>query len=294
MQYFSISQLQQFSGIKAHTIRIWEQRYEALKPSRSDGNTRYYDSDQLRRLLNIVSLSSAGHKISKLCKMPDTELFGLLEEKLGLKVTTEDKGSFFISQLVGATTDFDEQHFDNVYSNCVEHLGIRDTYVKVLYPMMSRMGVMWVTDNMSPAHEHFCSNLIKQKMYAAIDALPKPKAEEKTWILFLPEYEFHEMGILFSNFLLRKAGKKVIYLGSNLPVDTLESAVNQSKAENLLFFLVSRKSKEATSQYLNDMKSRFSDKNIYASGSALLKSELSNIQGVNWVYSVDDFENLLK
>lgn len=293
MVHFSISQLEQFSGIKAHTIRIWEQRYEALRPSRSEGNTRYYDSKQLRRLLNIVSLSNVGFKISKLCRMRDTELFRLLEDKLNINVASEDKNNFFISQLVGATTDFDEQYFDVVYSDCIEQMGIRDTYVKVLYPLLNRVGLMWITDNISTAHEHFCSNLIKQKMYAAIDALPEPKPQEDSWVLFLPENEFHEIGLLFSNLLLRQAGKKVVYLGANLPTETLENAIEQTEAENILFFLVRNKTRELTSAYVNDIKTKFPDQKIYVSGSAALKTDLSDIQDINWLYSVEDFENIL-
>jgi DNA-binding transcriptional MerR regulator len=291
--HFSISQLEQFSGIKAHTIRIWEQRYNALTPSRSEGNTRYYDSEQLRRLLNIVSLSNVGYKISKLCRMRDSELFKLLEDKLDLNITEEDRNNYFISQLVSATTDFAEERFDDIYSDCVAQLGIRDTYVKVLYPLLNRVGLMWITDNISTAHEHFCSNLIKQKMYAAIDALPEANHEESVWILFLPEYEFHEIGLLFSNLLLRQAGKKVIYLGTNLPTETLQSAVEQSDAENILFFLVRNKTIKLTSDYLSDIKSKFAKQNIFVSGGAALKSDLSNIEGVNWLYSVEDFENIL-
>ena len=145
MNYFSISQLARYSGIKPHTIRMWEQRYNALTPNRSEGNTRYYDNKQLRRLLNIASLLESDYKVSELCKMPDKKLFRLVEE-LPNKAADNDINEFFVLQLVSAGMSYDEVSFDKIFSHCLLKYGIKDAYMKVIYPMLQRVGIMWTTD----------------------------------------------------------------------------------------------------------------------------------------------------
>ena len=162
MNLFSISQLSQISGIKAHTIRMWEQRYNALKPNRSEGNTRYYDNLQLRRLLNIVSLMNSGYKVSELGVMSDKKLFTLLEQQQG-KVESDDPEDFYISQLIAAGMSYDEQHFEKIFSHCLLRFGLKNAYTHVLYPLLSRIGLMWASNSIPPAQEQFISNIIRQK-----------------------------------------------------------------------------------------------------------------------------------
>ena len=294
MNSFSISELEQFSGIKAHTIRIWEQRYNALKPTRSEGNTRYYDSNQLRRLLNIVSLMESDFKISELCKMNDEELIKILNEQLKTNVPNDEKIEYFISQLIAAGMSFDEQHFDKIFSNCLLRLGITNTYIKVIYPMLTRMGLMWVTGSLSPGYEHFICNIIKQKLYTAIDALPPAKANSDCWFLFLPENEFHELGLLCANFIIRKSGQKVIYLGANSPFDSLINAVTVTPPSHLLCFFVNNDVQENTQHYLNELIKNFGTSTIHISGNAKLISQLKTEKQVNWTCSVEELEQLLK
>ena len=235
MNLFSISQLAQYSGIKPHTIRMWEKRYHALKPNRTEGNTRYYDNMQLRRLLNIVSLLDEGHKVSKLCAMPDQQLFALIDEKSS---TVQHVSSYYISQLIAAAMSYDEQYFSNTFSHCLLRYGMKETYLQVVYPMLIRIGLMWLSDTMPAPHEHFISNLLRQKLFTAIDALAPPKKAFSTWLLFLPENEFHEIGLLFAAYLIRISGDKVIYLGSNVPEHSLGAAINDIMPDYLLLFLV--------------------------------------------------------
>ena len=213
MDLFSISQLSRYSGIKAHTIRMWEQRYNALKPDRSEGNTRYYDNTQLRRLLNIVSLMEGDHKVSELCEMPDKGLFRLINEKVQNSIKTTEKAEYFISQMIAAGMSYDEQHFEKILSSCLVRYGMKKAYTEVLYPMLVRIGLMWEGDSIPPANEHFISNLLRQKLFAAIDSLPPSKATADKWLLFLQENEFHEIGLLFACYLIRLSGRQVIYLG---------------------------------------------------------------------------------
>jgi MerR family transcriptional regulator, light-induced transcriptional regulator len=263
MDSFSISQLQQFSGVKAHTIRIWEQRYNALKPHRSEGNTRYYSSDQLKRLLNIVSLIGKDHKVSELCSMPDEKIHRLLDEELSATTVTDNTNEYFISQVIAAAMRYSEERFDKVFSNCILRYGIKDAYIKVLYPALVRIGLMWSKDELPPAQEHFITSLFRQKFLSAIDALPPPSSAKNSWLLFLPEDEFHETGLLFASYLIRQANKKVIYLGANVPYPSLADAINDTGPSSLLFFLVRRNNAENDRELISLLSKDFSAHKIY-------------------------------
>ncbi|MGN6343068.1 MAG: MerR family transcriptional regulator [Ginsengibacter sp.] len=262
MNQFSISQLSRFSGIKPHTIRIWEQRYNALRPTRSEGNTRYYDNEQLRRLLNIVSLKQANYKISEISAMSDKELFELLQQQLPSTEISNDTYEYFILQLIAAGIDFDEINFDKIMSHCLVRYGVKDSYLKVIYPMLKRIGLMWATNLIPPAAEHFISNIVRQKLYTLADSMPASTAKNNSWLLFLPENEFHEIGLLLSHYLIRNAGFKSIYLGSNMPLQSVVEAAQIINPDNLLLFLTHHDSKEALQDYMNDLGHRFKNKNV--------------------------------
>ena len=168
---------------------MWEQRYNALQPDRSEGNTRYYNNGQLRRLLNIVSLMDSGYKISELGTMNDKKLFDLLEqEQQGENETNPEE--FYISQLIAAGMSYDEQHFEKLFSHCLLRFGFKNAYTRVLYPMMSKIGLMWASNSMPPAQEHFITNIIRQKLFTAIDSLPPPATKAETWLLFYQKMSF--------------------------------------------------------------------------------------------------------
>jgi MerR family transcriptional regulator, light-induced transcriptional regulator len=265
MDLFSISQLAEFSGVKQHTIRIWEQRYNALKPQRSEGNTRYYDNDQLRRLLNIVSLKDAEYKVSELCAMSDKKLFHLVSAQLEQPVAQNEKDEYFISQLIAAGMAYDEAWFDKVFSHALLSYGLKDTYLRVLYPMLVRVGLMWATDTIMPAYEHFISNMIRNKLIIAIDALPPPKHNADSWLLFLPEDEYHEIGLLLAHYLIRHSGKKVYYLGASVPLDSVAAIAKDTGVSRLLTFFVMRNSAENVKSYMSHFSRAFASKKIFIS-----------------------------
>jgi len=290
---FSIADLQSFSGIKAHTIRIWEQRYNALQPYRSEGNTRSYNGKQLRRLLNIVSLMNKDHKVSKLCSMPDEKLLKLMKDEAE---SSENKISYnyFISQLISSALLYNEAYFDKLFSNSILRFGIKNAYINIIHPVLARIGLWWAKDKLHPAQEHFITNLFRQKLYAAVDALPPPSGTKDTWLLFLPEDEFHEIGLLFSNFLLRQAGKKVIYLGENISLDSLKIAAKETGAKKILFFLVRKKNSKEDEELLLVLKKNFIGCKIYI---ACEPGRLTGISlGKNFIqlHSVAGFEKLLE
>ena len=293
MDSFSISQLQQFSGIKAHTIRIWEQRYDALKPNRSEGNTRYYDNSQLRRLLNITSLMNDDYKVSELCRMSDSQLFKLLEEQLKNPPTAKEPYEYFVTQLVAAGMEYDEAHFEKLFSACIIRFGIRQTYINVVYPLLLRLGLMWTNDRLPPAQEHFISNIIRQKLFTAIDSLPPAKSVKDTWLLFLPENEFHEIGLLFAHYTIRHAGKRSVYLGANVPDTTLKDAITIINPSNLLLFFVHHNIPEESQKYLNWLSKSFKETTIHLSGNVKLIKQLKTGKEIQWLQSVEQLEKRL-
>ena len=268
MNQFSISQLSQFSGIKPHTIRIWEQRYNALSPGRSEGNTRYYDNNQLRRLLNIVSLTQGNYKISEISTMSDKKLFELLEQQLPSSEKSNDTHEYFVLQLIAAGMNFDEINFDKLISHCLVRYGVKGTYLKVIYPMLKRIGLMWATNVIPPAAEHFISNILRQKLFTLIDSLPAGNDKKNSWVLFLPENEFHEIGLLLSHYLIRDSGFKSIYLGSNVPLQSVVEAAAVTNPDNLLLFLIHNDSKEGLQDYMNGLGRTFKNRNIKVAADA--------------------------
>jgi MerR family transcriptional regulator, light-induced transcriptional regulator len=290
---FSISQLSRYSGIKPHTIRIWEQRYNALKPNRSEGNTRYYSNTQLRRLLNIVSLMSAEHKASELSRMPDKKLYDLINEVIQKSIDRFERTEYFISQLLSAGMSYDEVHFEKIFSGCLVRYGLKDTYTKVVYPMLERIGLLWSCDSIPPANEHFMSNILKQKFFTAIDSLPPAKTSEDKWLLFLQEDEFHEIGLLIANYLIRLSGRQVIYLGGNVPFHSLVKAIKDTRPAYVLFFVVHRDLPENIDEYLNSLSNYFSGKKIFVSGDASMMNKVKPGKKTKWLKCVQELEQEL-
>lgn len=292
MNRFSISQIAQFSGIKPHTIRIWEKRYHALEPNRTEGNTRYYSGSQLRRLLNITALMQHKYKVSDLCSASDEELFTIVKKHNSCK-DRNNSYDYFVSQLIAAGINYEEYSFNKLFSHCLLRFGMKETYIKILNPLMIRLGLMWSTDRLPPAQEHFISNLVQAKIQVATDSLPPGNPDSETWILFLPEDEHHEISLLFANWLIRSYGKKTIYLGSGVPLPTLITAVNDTKPNNLLLFFVHYNLPENAQNYLNKLALQFGDKHIYIAGNRKLVNELSFDKNLHLLKTIKELERNL-
>jgi len=293
MDHFSISDLQQFSGIKAHTIRMWEQRYDALKPERSEGNTRYYNGQQLRRLLNIVSLIDSDHKVSELCAMPDEKLYDLLTSQLPGIGQAGHKYEYFVSQIIAAAIEYNESLFEKVVSSAILRFGLRDSYVKILYPVLSRLGLMWSANSLRPAQEHFITCLFRQKFLTAVDSLPL-STSKRMWLLFLPPGEFHEIGLLFANFLLRQSGHRVIYLGSDVPIESLKAVARELEPACILFFLVRKNDQEENEELILHLSREFKNQKIYVACEPSRLQPTRKGTRVIALHSVDHLETVIK
>lgn len=291
MNLFSISQLSQFTGIKSHTIRIWEQRYNALKPERSEGNTRYYDDSQLRRLLNIVSLLEKGYKVSQICPMTDQDLFTIIQ---GSKQTnSNDTPEYYVNQLITAGMSFDLVHFEYILSLSISSYGIREAYKKVMYPVMNRIGLLWSSDVITTVSEHFISNIFNQKLSVAIDSLDIADAKKETWLLLLPENEFHDLPLLYACYLIRLSGRRVIYLGSNVPLKSLKLAVLETKPDNILMFFVHFDLPEKIQKDIDSINTYFSGDKIFLAGNQKLIKSINYPHNAEFLKSVSDIERVL-
>lgn len=222
MKKFSISDIESLIGIKAHTIRAWEIRYNLVPPKRTLTNIRYYDEEDLKALLNIVTLNENGYKISKIAKMTRKQVADLV---IQLKADWNND-SVQILSLSNATVNYDEAAFSEVLAGCIEEMGLIKTMDHVLFPFMKKVGMLWQTGAIDPSHEHFASNLIRDRIIVEIDKVEKPhKDEPKRFLLFLPEAEMHEAGLLFARFLLKNCGQDTLYLGSGIPYADLKKIV---------------------------------------------------------------------
>lgn len=292
MLTFSISQLSQFSGIKQHTIRIWEQRYGALTPLRTLGNTRFYDDNQLRRLLNIVSLQNSNRKISDLCVLDDGSLYKLIEEKL-LSEKSDATAEYYIAQLIAAGISYSEDKFEKLYQESLKIYNIKDLYLTVLHPLLVRLGLLWSCDNIIPPQEHFICNLLKQKLYSFIDNLPSSTNETADWVLLLPENEFHEIGLLMAHVLIKQAGKKVVYLGTNIPSNSFIATVNETEAKNVLVFTVHKGQESIIKAYAELFFEQTKNKKFYLTGNLDNLSGLKKIKGLKFLPAIADLEKII-
>ncbi len=291
MNQFSISQLAHFSGIKPHTIRIWEQRYQALNPQRTEGNTRFYDGQQLRRLLNIVSLTKTKYKVSQLCSMSDEDLYKLVKEQ-NAEAGQKNDYDYFVNQLISAGMNYDVYSFEKAFSDSLSKLGMEKTYIEVINPMLKRIGILWSSNSIPPSQEHYISHLLKQKMFAAIDSLPNQKENEETWLLFLPEDEFHELGLLFSNYLIRSKGKNVVYLGPSMPLSSIQDVLSGTKIDKMLLFVVHKNLPENVGEYLANLVGLSKGKSIFVAADKELSEKLPAAGPFNWLHSVKDLEDV--
>ncbi|MES3018904.1 MAG: MerR family transcriptional regulator [Bacteroidota bacterium] len=292
MDLFSISQLAQYSGIKPHTIRVWEQRYNALQPERSKKNTRYYDGDQLRRLLNIVSLMESDHKVSELCAMPDAKLASMLLERK--KISANETEEYFVSQLISAGMSYDEHRFVELFEQAISKYGLVEAYEIIIHPMMVRIGLLWAANSIPSVQEHFISNLVRQKILKSIDELPVVRSTSKQWLLFLPEDEFHEIGLLFASFIIRKSGHKVVYLGSSVSSEAVTMAIRDIKPKYLLLFFVRYNLHENIHKYLGELDQAFHGTKIYITGNHKLLNQATFTDKMLWLHDIDSLEKEIK
>lgn len=289
MGNFSIKELEQLSGIKAHTIRIWEKRHQLIVPKRTATNIRYYSDDDLKKIISVSLLNSRGVKISKIVTLSEQEInqqvFELSEEKADVEI--------YIDQLVLAMIDLEEEQFDKVLSRLTLKLGFENAILDVVYPFLEKIGILWLTENISPAQEHFITNLIRQKIIVAIDALQVPSKLSKRAILFLPENEQHEIALLFYHYIVRQSGIRTYYLGQSVPYRDLKSICEIHKPDFIVTSITSSPQPRQVQGYLDQLCSDFKTSKIFASGAALRKLSLKKIANLTVFEGAKGLKNTL-
>ncbi|TKC59999.1 MerR family transcriptional regulator [Pedobacter hiemivivus] len=233
---YSISDIENFIGIKAHTIRVWEVRYNLVPPKRTSTNIRYYDGEDLKMLLNIVALNENGYKISKIAKLSQQQIFELVRE---LK-TNWDNETVQLLTLSSAMINYDEFAFSEILTGCIQEMGLIKTMDVVLFPFAKRVGLLWQTGSIDPSQGYFASNLVRDRIVVEIDRVEKPKvANPKRFLLFLPEREMRETGLLFIRYLLKTYGHDALYLGAEVPYVDLKKAINSYEPDYAFIVLTS-------------------------------------------------------
>jgi MerR family transcriptional regulator, light-induced transcriptional regulator len=268
MNRFSIKDLENLTGIKAHTIRIWEQRYGILQPKRTATNIRYYDADDLKLALRVSLLNNHGYKISRIHEMKEHEIQDLIR-----KINTENfLLEALINELLEATLAMDMDLFEQIIDNYIEKNGFEYTIEYLVFHFLEKVGLMWVTDRLYPGQEHLVSNILYRKIAAAIEKLPrKHKEHSKTVLLFLPEGEMHDMGLLYVHYLLQKYGKKPIYLGSNAPIDDVKLIFDARKPQYLYVHLSSVAATFNGQKFMQRIADEFPNVTIFISGNQVGK-----------------------
>ncbi|MBR9859837.1 MerR family transcriptional regulator [bacterium] len=249
---FSIKNLENLSGIKAHTIRIWEKRYGLLSPDRTGTNIRTYDTNDLQKLLNIALLYNKGYKISKIAELSEKELITKVRDE----IAKSDSNDHYLSSLKLAMLNYDQTLFEHTYTRLVAERSFREIFLEVLIPLLEEVGLLWQTDSITPAHEHFLSNLIKQKLHLNIERVQRqnPEHTDRVFVLFLPSNEIHELGLLYLHFELTLRGYQTIYLGQSVPRVSLRSLIKIHPEITYVSFFTVKPEPDAIEEYLEDFR----------------------------------------
>jgi hypothetical protein len=255
---FSIKDLENLTGIKAHTIRIWEKRYNVLEPLRTDTNIRYYDLKGLQKILNITLLHDYGYKISKISKLSPEKIPVLVSEI----ISNKSAKNHAISSFKMAMMNFDQKLFLDTYNNLLSEKSFREVFFEVFIPLMEEIGFLWQAETISPAHEHFISYLIKLKIWVNTEKIQNnvPTKDDKIFVLYLPSDEVHELGLMYLNYEIILSGYKSIYLGESVPVDSLKDLKKYFNNIVYVCYTTVEPNKEFLDSYLDEVKEQILEK----------------------------------
>lgn len=290
MSSYSIKDLERLTGIKAHTIRIWEKRYGIVDPNRSDSNIRSYNDEDLKKLLNISILNRHGIKISRIADMSLAQL----NQKILEVVRPESDYLSQIESLVVSMIELNEDRFDKILNSLIFKIGFEDTLYFAIYPFFEKIGVLWQTGTINPAQEHFISNLIRMKLCVAIDSLPAiTSPEARKLILFLPEWELHEIGLLTYYYLAKKHGIKCYYLGQNVPIHDLFSVAETVKPHAVVTYFIAAVTQHEIKTYINQLSEHFTSRFVMVSGMQASNIEFTLPDNVKLIPSAKVFRQFI-
>jgi len=290
MNQFSIKDVEALTGIKSHTLRIWEQRYGIPHPKRTVTNIRFYDDEDVKLLLSVSALNRHGYKISKITNMTG-------EERSSMVLEISKNSSDNVVQIESLTTamfNFDEVYIEQILSTYTLKNGFENTFLDLVFPFFGRVGMLWQTGSLNPAYEHFITNLIRRKLFVAADAQPKHlKSGGKKFLLFLPGFEPHEIGLLFANYLIRAKGHHTNYLGPNLPTDDLGPVMQLYKADYILTVLTAPHPTQTPLFITKKLSNDFPNTKILLSGFQMMQANIQLPSNVKVLTSMQDLSALL-
>jgi DNA-binding transcriptional MerR regulator len=261
---FTIKELESLSGIKAHTIRIWEQRYNFLKPSRTQTNIRTYSNEELKTLLTVALLNRYGYKISRIDEMPPDQRVKAVMELPQMDARMES----LVNEMISCMIDLKSTEFEALLNSYIQQNGIDKAITELIFYFLEKVGILWQTNKIIPVQEHIVSNIIRQKIVAAIEGQPLIQRKTPLFLLFLPEDEHHEMGLLFVYYLLKKANLPVIYLGANVPLKDVGYIMQVKRPRYIYTHLTSFLHQHNFQKFINALGNQHPDTDILISGSA--------------------------
>jgi DNA-binding transcriptional MerR regulator len=287
MRHYTLYELEKLTGILAATIRVWERRYNIIKPKRTDTNRRWYDDDDLRRLINISVIYNSGIKISKIARYSESEL----EEKVELLTMDSNGSDKHINSLIVAMLTFNGNAVNEILLRLIINSGFEETFSNIVFPFLRRVGIMWHTGSASTGAEHFITNILRGRLISAIDSLPPANdPKSKRVIMFLPENELHELGLLFYSYLIRKLGHEVLYLGQATPFPALSEVSEKWHSDILVTGILSDLSISDLQEYLSSLSSTFKSQKILVSGSLTEEHVIEKYNNIFPVRSVSDLK----
>ena len=275
---FSIKDLENLTGIKAHTIRIWEKRYNLLEPKRTDTNIRYYDLASFQKLLNVSYLNTNGYKISKIASIEEHKIPILVRE-----IAAENNlESHAINAFKLAMLNFDQSLFYNTYNSLLREKAFDEIFYDIFIPLLTEIGLLWQTDTITPAHEHFLSSLIRQKILINTEKVQSKQINKskKTFVLYLPENEIHELGLMFINHQLVSKGYQSIFLGFSVPMESLVDLKNYYDEIIYISYFTVRPEKDSIEKYIsefNELLVNKSNTKLWVLGQMLNALDLDNL-----------------
>ena len=289
MNKFSIKDIENLTGIKAHTIRIWEQRYNILQPKRTPTNIRYYDADDLKMALRISMLNAYGYKISRIHQMSDTEMTGLIS-KIGDR---DFRLKSQVNDLLESALALNVERFEEQIDNYTRRNGLEATIEILVFSFLEKIGLMWMTDRLVPAQEHLAANIIFRKIAVAIEKLSAECQDEEEIVLFLPEGEIHDIGLFYVYYLLRKSGRRVLYLGSNTPLEDVQAVSEVREIKSVYVHLTATAATFNPKIYLQRMADALPKAEVWVSGAVLTQKKLPERARFHYLYSLNEVREKL-
>lgn len=288
MNHFTITDIEQLTGIKAHTLRVWENRYQFFPAKRKDGGHRFYDGDDLKRILRISRLYHYGHKISTLLLLEQEQL-QLLDINANLPVSNYQHR--YVHPLLDAVKRLDEARFNELFEQLENELGMEQCMLEAVYPLLRQIGDRWLYGKLIPAQEHFCSELVMRKLIRAFDALPLPDQQRsRQVVLFTPVGETHEIPLHFMRYLLKKNGHTPIYLGKEMAVEDLMHIAQRFPTAQFYFHLITHLGDQPLNTYISTLLLALKDAQLVIAGAAITEAHIPDRDShrVVWLRNSED------